>query len=111
MKERVELLMWIQMSCIGFAWRSWQRNVVLTKKISSILYLFPGKSLDEGLRKVYTDNEVRELIDIVMNSKVVELYVVYGTDNPEVIPLPLEGPSTQYTVPTNTSEKLKSNNL
>ncbi|KAK9732443.1 hypothetical protein RND81_04G000600 [Saponaria officinalis] len=63
------------------------------KKINRIYYLLPGKSLEEGLRKVYNDKEVLEMIDIVAKNKVIDLYVEHGVDQPVI----LEDPQTKNT--------------
>ena len=71
-------------------------------KIDEIYYLIPGKSLDEGLRRVYNDKEVLEMIDIVVANRFIDLYVLHGVDEPEIVPMidaniPVDGASMQET--------------
>ena len=67
-------------------------------KIDEIYYLIPGKSLDEGLRRVYNAKEVLEMIDIVVANRFINLYVLHGVDEPEIVPMiyaniPVDGAS------------------
>ena len=56
-------------------------------KIDEIYYLILGKSLDEGLKRVYNDKEVLEMTDIVAKNRFIYLYVVHGVDEPKFVPL------------------------
>ena len=48
-------------------------------KIDEIYYLIPSKSLDKGLRRVYNDKEVMEMIDIVVANGFI--------DEPKIVPM------------------------
>ncbi|KAL2926865.1 putative NADPH dehydrogenase C5H10.04 [Bienertia sinuspersici] len=50
------------------------------KSIETIYYLIPGESLDVGLRKVYDDDEVREMGKVALKYRSVELYVQHSVD-------------------------------
>ncbi|KAL2924184.1 Collagen alpha-1(XXVII) chain [Bienertia sinuspersici] len=50
--------------------------------VERIFYLNPGESLDGGLRKVYSDNEVREMGAVALKWRSIELYVQHGVDEP-----------------------------
>lgn len=52
--------------------------------VHRIYYLNPGESMDVGLKIVYTDSEVRVLGQIAIETRVVDLYVEHGVDNPSV---------------------------
>ncbi|KAL2900866.1 Midasin [Bienertia sinuspersici] len=70
---------------------SWFELVDLAKKcggynkIESIQYLLPRMSFESGLRNVYSDSEVREMVDIAYENRLLDLYVVHGVDEPEVL--------------------------
>ncbi|KAL2898953.1 EF-hand calcium-binding domain-containing protein 5, partial [Bienertia sinuspersici] len=49
-------------------------------EINYIYYLNPGKSLTEGLCKVYNDEEVRKMAEVVCKYRCVDLYVKHGED-------------------------------
>ncbi|KMS65583.1 hypothetical protein BVRB_034500, partial [Beta vulgaris subsp. vulgaris] len=53
--------------------------------IDKIFYLIPGKTLDDGLRIVYRDKEVLEMGEIAMKSRCIDLYVLHGVDEPQVV--------------------------
>ncbi|KAL2933082.1 Histone transcription regulator 3-like protein [Bienertia sinuspersici] len=50
--------------------------------VERIFYLNPGESLDGELRKVYSDNEVREMGAVALKWRSIELYVQHGVDEP-----------------------------
>lgn len=52
------------------------------KKICEVHYLLPGLSLEEGLRRVYDDNEVREMTTVLVKKGFV--------DDPDLLPSALE---------------------
>ena len=56
-------------------------------KIDEIYYLILGKILDEGLKRVYDDKEVLEMVDIVVANRFIDLYVVHGVDKEKFVPL------------------------
>ncbi|KAL2940308.1 putative surface-exposed virulence protein BigA [Bienertia sinuspersici] len=68
---------------------SWFELVGLAKKyrgynkIESIQYMLPRMSFESGLRKVYSGSEVREMVDIAYEKRLLDLYVVHGVDEPE----------------------------
>ena len=49
-------------------------------KIEEIYYLIIGKSLGEGLRRVYDDKEVLQMDEIVLENGCMDLYVLHGLD-------------------------------
>ncbi|KAL2925707.1 AT-hook motif nuclear-localized protein 27 [Bienertia sinuspersici] len=49
--------------------------------IEGLYYLIPGLSLDEGLRKVYDDDEVRKMGELVVETRCIQLYVIHGDKN------------------------------
>ncbi|KMT19718.1 hypothetical protein BVRB_1g007730 [Beta vulgaris subsp. vulgaris] len=55
------------------------------KDNSEILYLMPNCSLDDGLKKVYNDDECLEMGKLLMKSRSLDLYVVHGVDTPNVL--------------------------
>ncbi|KAL2896509.1 Adenylosuccinate synthetase [Bienertia sinuspersici] len=42
-------------------------------------------SFESGLRNVYSDSEVREMVYIAYENRLLDLYVVYGVDKPKVL--------------------------
>ena len=56
-------------------------------KIKEIYYLIPGKSLEDGLRRVYADKEVLQMAEIVLAYGCIDLYVWHGVDEPNVVPM------------------------
>ena len=54
-------------------------------KIEEIYYLIPGKSLEEGLRRVYAGKEVLQMAKIVLAYGCIDLYVLHGVDEPNVV--------------------------
>ncbi|XP_056690232.1 uncharacterized protein [Spinacia oleracea] len=48
------------------------------ESIEGLYYLIPGQSLANGLRKVYKDEEVLKLAELVLKYRCVELYVFHG---------------------------------
>ena len=56
-------------------------------KIKEIYYLIQGKSLDDGLRRVYADKEVLQMVEIVLAYGCIDLYVLHGVDEPKVVPM------------------------
>lgn len=66
------------------------------RKIEMIYYLKPGCSLDDGLKRVYDDAEVRTMTEIVEKSRSIDLFVLHGVDEPDVVNdvlLPLPQPT------------------
>ena len=55
-------------------------------KIEEIFYLILGKSLDEGLNRVYDDKKVLRMSEIVLGNKCIDLYVLYGVE-PKIVPM------------------------
>ncbi|KMT03831.1 hypothetical protein BVRB_8g189740 [Beta vulgaris subsp. vulgaris] len=45
----------------------------------------PNCSLDDGLKKVYNDDECLEMGKLLMKSRSLDLYVVHGVDTPNVL--------------------------
>ncbi|KAL2943716.1 UDP-N-acetylglucosamine--N-acetylmuramyl-(pentapeptide) pyrophosphoryl-undecaprenol N-acetylglucosamine transferase [Bienertia sinuspersici] len=77
-------------------------------KIQTIYYLMPGMSLAEGLRRVYSDLEVRQMGKILLKYRCIDLYVLHGVDEPELLDEPQQlNPSVEPT--TNVTEKTKPN--
>ena len=69
-------------------------------KIEEVYYLIPGKSLYEGLRRVYNNKEVLQMSEIVLGNRPIDLYVLHGVDEPKIVPMieaniPLDGASRQ----------------
>ena len=56
-------------------------------KIKEIYYLIPGKSLEDRLRRVYVDKEVLHMVEIVLAYECIDLYVLHGVDEPNVVPM------------------------
>ncbi|KAL2921934.1 Mediator of DNA damage checkpoint protein 1, partial [Bienertia sinuspersici] len=56
------------------------KNIGDYGEINCIYYLNPGKSLTEGLCKVYNDEEVRKMAEVVCKYRCVDLYVKHGED-------------------------------
>ncbi|KAL2903319.1 Gag-Pol polyprotein [Bienertia sinuspersici] len=54
-------------------------------KIDSIQYHIPGQPFESGLRNVYSDTEVREMVALALECRVLNLYVVHGVDEPELV--------------------------
>uniref|UniRef100_A0A803MYZ2 PB1-like domain-containing protein n=1 Tax=Chenopodium quinoa TaxID=63459 RepID=A0A803MYZ2_CHEQI len=50
-------------------------------RVKGFMYLVPGLSLKGGLRRVDDDDSMRELIDISINNRDVEEYVVHDVDS------------------------------
>ncbi|KAL2898930.1 Replicase polyprotein 1a [Bienertia sinuspersici] len=71
---------------------SWWELVDLAKKcggytnIESIHYHIPGQGLESELRNVYSDAEVREMVEVALKYRLLILYVVHGVDEPELVP-------------------------
>ncbi|KAL2922877.1 Palmitoyltransferase ZDHHC2 [Bienertia sinuspersici] len=67
--------------------------------IESIHYLLPGLGFDKGLRRVYNDDEVREMGDLILKVRCLELFVVEGkaqsmpTSNSNSVPKQQERPA------------------
>ncbi|CAH9146031.1 unnamed protein product [Cuscuta epithymum] len=53
--------------------------------IDQIFYLIPGMTLDKGLRKVYNDKEVLEMSAILVQSRSLDMYVLHGLDEPDMV--------------------------
>ncbi|KAL2931701.1 Growth hormone receptor, partial [Bienertia sinuspersici] len=49
--------------------------------VKGLYYLIPGLSLDEDLRKVYDDDEVRKMGELVAETRCIQLYVIHGDKN------------------------------
>ena len=70
---------------------SWWELLDLAKKcggyneINNIQYCIPNMELENGLRNVYSDSEVREMVRLAWEHKVLNLYVVHGVDDPEFL--------------------------
>ena len=56
-------------------------------KIEEVYYLNQGKSLDEGLRRVYDDKEVLQMSEIVLRNRCIDLYVLHEVDEPKIVPM------------------------
>ena len=56
-------------------------------KIEEIYYLIPGKSFEDRLRRVYVDKEVPQMAEIMLAYGCIELYVLNGVDEPNVVPM------------------------
>ena len=56
-------------------------------KIKEIYYLILVKSLENGLRRVYADKEVLHMDEIVLAYGCINLYVLHGVDEPNVVPM------------------------
>ena len=53
--------------------------------IKEIYYLILGKSLEDGLRRVYVDKEVLQMAEIVLAYGCIDLYVLHGVNEPNVM--------------------------
>ncbi|KAL2925959.1 Plastocyanin [Bienertia sinuspersici] len=60
--------------------------------IEAVYYRIPGEDLDVGLVKVFDDEEVRKMTEVVLESRGVELYVVHR-GSPGVKEIPIASPS------------------
>ena len=78
--------MLILMNYVGYGLNNWPKSESYMK-IDEIYYLIPGKSLDEGLRRVYNDKKVLEMTNIVATNRFIDLYVVHEVDEPKFVPL------------------------
>ncbi|CAH9089295.1 unnamed protein product [Cuscuta europaea] len=58
--------------------------------IDDIYYLIPGQSLQNGLRRVKLDDEVRKMYKVAMKYKIIDCYIRHGLSSPELVLL-LEG--------------------
>ncbi|KAL2935486.1 Orange carotenoid-binding protein [Bienertia sinuspersici] len=68
----------------------------------------PGMSLAEGLRREYSDLEVRQMGEILLKCRCIDLYVLHGVDEPELLDEPQQvNPSVEPT--KNVTEKTKPN--
>ena len=56
-------------------------------KIEEIYYLIPGQSLEEGLRRVYADKEVLQMVDIVLENGCIDLFFLHGVNEPNIVPM------------------------
>ncbi|KAL2905434.1 Glycogen synthase [Bienertia sinuspersici] len=54
-------------------------------KIDSIQYHIPGQAFELGLRNVYSDTKVREMVALALECRVLNVYVVHGVDEPEFV--------------------------
>ncbi|KAL2940406.1 Neurogenic locus notch-like protein 1 [Bienertia sinuspersici] len=53
-------------------------------RIKNVLYLVPGLGFEDGLRVVYHDHEVREMVEYALKNRSIQLYVVHGDGDDEV---------------------------
>ncbi|KAL2906837.1 Protein FAR1-RELATED SEQUENCE 5, partial [Bienertia sinuspersici] len=53
--------------------------------IEGLYYLVPGMCMNEGLKKVFTDDEVRRMGELTVNTRCIELYVQHGPNSPESV--------------------------
>ena len=75
--------------------------------VDQIYYLLPGKKLENGLLRVYNDQEVLEMGAIAIKERCVDLFVKHCIDEPELI-LFLDGtdnPNERGTVNEEGTEK------
>ncbi|KAL2943133.1 DNA-directed RNA polymerase II subunit RPB2 [Bienertia sinuspersici] len=49
-------------------------------RIKNVLYLVPGLGFEDGMRVMYHDHEVREMVEYALKSRSIQLYVVHGID-------------------------------
>ena len=56
-------------------------------KIKEIYYLILGNNIEDGLRTVYADKEVLHMVEIVLAYGCIDLYVLHGVDEPNVVPM------------------------
>lgn len=48
--------------------------------------MISGKSLEDGLRRIYIDKEVLEMTEILLaNNRYIDLYVFHGVDEPNIV--------------------------
>ncbi|KAL2904600.1 ATP-dependent protease ATPase subunit HslU [Bienertia sinuspersici] len=77
----------------------WLKELVLNcgsyEKVECVYYLMPGMALEEGLKKVYTDDEVRAMADVATQQRSINLYVYHEGDSPEslIISLKIKKPN------------------
>ncbi|KNA06637.1 hypothetical protein SOVF_179230 [Spinacia oleracea] len=57
------------------------------QKIEQVFYLVPGKNMNNGLRRVYSDTEVLEMTAFAKKNRCIDLYVLHGVDTPVVLPI------------------------
>lgn len=72
-------------------------------EIEGVFYLIPGLNLTNGLRKVNGDNECRDMIDLALKFRCVDVYIYHGLHKePTISPTP--APKTQTHVDVMSSD-------
>ena len=49
--------------------------------------MIPSHILEEGLRRVYADKEGMQMTEIVLENGCIDLYVLHGVDEPNIMPM------------------------
>ncbi|KAL2943025.1 AdoMet-dependent rRNA methyltransferase spb1 [Bienertia sinuspersici] len=86
----------------GFWLKDLVRKCGVYENVECIYYLLPNMTLERGLRKVFTDDEVREMVEIASKDRCMDLYVYHGGQSPERPPRrsPRNKDSIKESVPT-----------
>uniref|UniRef100_A0A803MW93 PB1-like domain-containing protein n=1 Tax=Chenopodium quinoa TaxID=63459 RepID=A0A803MW93_CHEQI len=66
------------------------------KGVEGLLYLIPGLSLCNGLRRINNDNDAVEVVDLGRKYRDVELYVLHDEEDPELDPQELVEQPTHF---------------
>ncbi|KAL2896636.1 Callose synthase 10 [Bienertia sinuspersici] len=69
----------------GFDLRQQAKSCGGYGNIEGLYYLVPGMCMNEGLKKVFTDDEVRRMGELTVNTRCIELYVQHGPNSPESV--------------------------
>ncbi|CAH9134895.1 unnamed protein product [Cuscuta epithymum] len=72
--------------------------------IDAIYYMVPNVTYEEGLRRAYHDDQVRDMITLVLKTKCIDCYVIHGIDVPDLIE------AIEYVGPSVGGEIISSNN-
>ncbi|KMS94659.1 hypothetical protein BVRB_016540, partial [Beta vulgaris subsp. vulgaris] len=91
--------------------------------VHGVFYQVPGLDMQQGLRKVVDDKDVREMAEITIKNRAVHLYVLHQESDPNLGPLgepkivdqpvrpkkltPKQGPITKLSTPARSSPRLK----
>ncbi|KAL2906635.1 AdoMet-dependent rRNA methyltransferase spb1 [Bienertia sinuspersici] len=74
----------------GFWLKDLVRKCGVYENVECIYYLLPNMTLERGLRKVFTDDEVREMAEIASKDRCMDLYVYHGGQSPESLISPTQ---------------------
>ncbi|KAL2904651.1 Potassium-transporting ATPase KdpC subunit [Bienertia sinuspersici] len=74
----------------GFWLKDLVRKCGVYENVECKYYLLPNMTLERGLRKVFTDDEVREMAEIASKDRCMDLYVYHGGQSPESLISPTQ---------------------